>query len=1040
MFSLLRYLLVLVALVLQSCGGESSPNISSGFLSAAPIDKASCAIHKITAAGAKGDKLASAISDKGFVEFSDVGYSGEALIECSAGSYIDEATNAEKQSPMLRVALDFVEGEKFAITPLTEIAVQADINLSNVINVYNGAVSMAFGLSGKSIASILPTDIYKTSRTVLADDSAGDYAMILAMLSELERQGVNGNDSLSKVMDSLKVDLIDKTLEQTTAKKLVAALDGLDDKFKNINANKIKANIIGTPVLTNLLGKSLISGRAVTFAFGNTGGGINGCGADPSLPSGLTIALVNNSCEISGTPIVLQDVTTYTIKATNLTGNSTATIDIGVILDTSKNLVAATSDSAVTVAWDAVHGATGYKIYYSQNEINASNLESNDVSSVQISYGISGVVDNLTNDTLYYFVITAIKGNAESSLSSMITATPVINPSLANLQDKHLILNSVITAFAFGEENSGAASSCSSNPSLPNGLTVTSVSGRCQISGTPTALQGVAIYIIKAINSTGYSTATVSISVNLDTPKNFTAIQGNATVALAWSEVNGATGYKIYYSQNAINASNLGSAGVSSVQVSSGISGAVDNLTNDTLYYFVITAIKDGFEGSPSAMVATTPTSEPSFVNLSDKQLILNSNATFAFSNTGGSASSCRSEPSLPSGLTIKLVSGSCEISGAPTALQNTAIYTIKATNAMGDHTATVSISVILDTPKNLTAAKGEDFVTLTWSAVEGATGYQIYHAEESFSGISLSNYASLNGGSLLQNITNHSKTIDGLSSTKYYFVVTAVKDAFESGKSNEVTATPKIEATSTGALNDTGITWGGNELSGNNNACTGVEISAQDCSHGRDAQAVAGTLTKVGGGEAGFDFTKLGSTGNVLSVQDATWTADGTESAGTKWSCVRDNVTGLIWEIKTSNGSKDSDTTDGTHTNIHHKDNLYRWGGKTALGKIRANREGLYYDDWTGLVDGTNTENLCGGNNWRVPTVGELRSIANLSTEVANANDHHFPNIASSFFWSSVPNAQNSERAWLLGFTYGRNSVDVRNKLRSVRLVYFKQ
>jgi hypothetical protein len=44
--------------------------------------------------------------------------------------------------------------------------------------------------------------------------------------------------------------------------------------------------------------------------------------------------------------------------------------------------------------------------------------------------------------------------------------------------------------------------------------------------------------------------------------------------------------------------------------------------------------------------------------------------------------------------------------------------------------------------------------------------------------------------------------------------------------------------------------------------------------------------------------------------------------------------ITGLVWEVKTDNGTKDSDTTDDTHTNMHHKDNQYRWGGKTALGR----------------------------------------------------------------------------------------------------------
>jgi hypothetical protein len=76
--------------------------------------------------------------------------------------------------------------------------------------------------------------------------------------------------------------------------------------------------------------------------------------------------------------------------------------------------------------------------------------------------------------------------------------------------------------------------------------------------------------------------------------------KGDAIINLAWSIVSGATGYKIYYSQNEINASNLGST--PSVQVSNA-SGRVSGLTNNTLYYFAITAVKDGVEGSQSAMV-----------------------------------------------------------------------------------------------------------------------------------------------------------------------------------------------------------------------------------------------------------------------------------------------------------------------------------------------------------------------------------------------------------------------------------------------------
>jgi hypothetical protein len=134
-------------------------------------------------------------------------------------------------------------------------------------------------------------------------------------------------------------------------------------------------------------------------------------------------------------------------------------------LEVPRNLVATKGDAAINLTWNPVSGATGYKIYYSQNEINASNLGS--TPSVQVS-NASGSVSGLTNNTLYYFAITAVKDGVEGSQSAMVTATsPIGSPSLDNLSDKYLILNSDITAFAFNNTNS-AASSCSSEPSLPS--------------------------------------------------------------------------------------------------------------------------------------------------------------------------------------------------------------------------------------------------------------------------------------------------------------------------------------------------------------------------------------------------------------------------------------------------------------------------------------------------------------------------------------------------------------------------------------------
>ncbi len=155
----------------------------------------------------------------------------------------------------------------------------------------------------------------------------------------------------------------------------------------------------------------------------------------------------------------------------------------------------------------------------------------------------------------------------------------------------------------------------------------------------------------------------------------------------------------------------------------------------------------------------------------------------------------------------------------------------------------------------------------------------------------------------------------------------------------------------------------------------------------------------------------------------------------------MRDNVTGLVWEVKTDEGVEDSDTTDDNHTNIHHKGNGYRWGGKTAIDRDRANRAGTYNDDWTGLVDGTNAEKFCGSDNWRMPTIEELYSIADLSIAKPVIDGDYFPNTVTSSFWSSSPYSENDTNAWIvdfyLGYVYHYRRSD---EYYQVRLVHSKQ
>jgi len=205
--------------------------------------------------------------------------------------------------------------------------------------------------------------------------------------------------------------------------------------------------------------------------------------------------------------------------------------------------------------------------------------------------------------------------------------------------------------------------------------------------------------------------------------------------------------------------------------------------------------------------------------------------------------------------------------------------------------------------------------------------------------------------------------------------------------------------------LNDTGITWGGNYPSGNNTTCTSNIAGAQDCNQGRDA-----THNDNSDGYAGFSFTKLDGNGNDLPA------------SATQWSCVRDNVTGLVWEVKTDDGG------------IHDKDNMYRWGGKTTLGS----GYGTYFSDWDPLVDGSNNEGFCGYNDWRVPTRQELHGIVHYGVVDPAIDTNYFPNTPAASFWSASSGYANL--AWQVGFSNGGSNSHERFAKYRVRLVRSEQ
>ena len=224
----------------------------------------------------------------------------------------------------------------------------------------------------------------------------------------------------------------------------------------------------------------------------------------------------------------------------------------------------------------------------------------------------------------------------------------------------------------------------------------------------------------------------------------------------------------------------------------------------------------------------------------------------------------------------------------------------------------------------------------------------------------------------------------------------------------------------STGLLNDTGLFYDDAFLKAleeqvpNNlmpKYCSDTDgIGQQDCSHGRNAQLLAGNLSRSGVSNFnnGFDFNALDATGNLHVDYQKPWT------------CVRDNHTGLVWEVKTKDGG------------IHDKNHKYRWGGKTAKG----NGLGAYYPDWNVLVNGSNADYFCGYNDWRVPTLKELHSVVDYSRNAPAFDMNLFQNTNSMPHWTSSPFAESDEHAWYIFLYEPVGNKDKRENNHYVRLV----
>ena len=196
--------------------------------------------------------------------------------------------------------------------------------------------------------------------------------------------------------------------------------------------------------------------------------------------------------------------------------------------------------------------------------------------------------------------------------------------------------------------------------------------------------------------------------------------------------------------------------------------------------------------------------------------------------------------------------------------------------------------------------------------------------------------------------------------------------------------------------LNDTGVTACYIDSHYYNNRCPAPGFPGQDAEYGRDK-----THNDKKDGRAGFSFTKINRKGQAVAAK------------ASSWNCVKDNVTGLIWEVKTNDR--------GLHDrrwrySWYQPDNQINGGGAGVEngGKCYRNQGCDTYN----YVVAVNQQGWCGYQDWRMPTVEELTNVSDFGGRGFGyvPDPKYFPDVKSpkNMFWSSSP--IDGDNAWFFG------------------------
>ena len=468
----------------------------------------------------------------------------------------------------------------------------------------------------------------------------------------------------------------------------------------------------------------------------------------------------------------------------------------------------------LTVHWEETGGAASYEVY-------VNTIPSTPSSAAIETDKTSAVIANLENNVIYYIWVLAVNGTGKSGYSPPVSGTPQI-PTIAPVAPPRPALSAGSRELSVTWQAVRLAESYEVWYGT-SGNSAQAVKFGGDISGTEIVITNLTneqtYYVwIKAKNVAG--TSGFSLSANAkpsafavlpETPDVPTVTPGSRELAVSWPAAEGALSYEVWtgVTNNAADAAKRG-ADVFDTSVT------LNNLANDTTYYIWVMAknsvgtsgLSPMASGTPSAFAAPPPApqSAPTISAGSGQLAVSWQEAEGALSYEVWMATTSNPTVATKSGDVSEL---SAVVAGLT---NNTTYYVwINAKNSRGtsDFSPMASgtpsaFTVVPGSPATPAVSIGNGQITVTWTAVDGTTAYEIWLGTANTSASAAKNGA--------DESASLSRTISGLTNgTTYYVWIKAKNNIGASGFSPVTSGKPVANAappTLTAANGQLSVTW----------------------------------------------------------------------------------------------------------------------------------------------------------------------------------------------------------------------------------------